>query len=71
MSRVLVIELPDTGETDLDFSQAMHAVQEAIGSRLSGARVFGAVAGDAEAVLQVFEAAEAKQHAARAAEEQS
>ena len=54
MSRVLVIELPDTDEQVDDFSTAMRAVQDAIGSRLSGARVFGAVAGDAEAVLQVF-----------------
>ena len=54
MSRVLVIELPDTDEQAADFSTAIRAVQDTLGSRLSGARVFGAIAGDAEAVLQVF-----------------
>ena len=54
MSRVLVIELPDTDEQAADFSTAIRAVQDTLSSRLSGARVFGAIAGDAEAVLQVF-----------------
>lgn len=53
--KVRVIRLPE--QTDL--TEAMHAVQQAIGPAIEGSRVYAAILDDAEAVLRVFGPGEA------------